>query len=194
MDLSNDYPDHHKFEVTLFKSDRTAIESLSYSLKQQHVLSEVPTTLLLAGTKHRQNIIIQNQPSVIHLKPTAKDRQRQFILKYSLWQVVFHNGHNHNCDRTLTFLVKEFLSEVVILVATKRQLGRAEGKGITAYTIQLHCSRLKVNRNFQLPQFSCQRWPFPSSGILTPTSESVASTCTNLICFTAMIVDDKHCF
>lgn len=35
LDLSNDYPDHHKLEVILFKSDRTAIASLSDSLKQQ---------------------------------------------------------------------------------------------------------------------------------------------------------------
>lgn len=56
LDFSNDYPDYHKLEVILFKYDKTAIASLSDSLKQ--VLSEAPTSLLLANTKHRENIII----------------------------------------------------------------------------------------------------------------------------------------
>lgn len=58
LDFSNYYPDYHKLEVILFKYDKTAIASLSDSLKQQQVLSEAPTSLLLANTKHRENTII----------------------------------------------------------------------------------------------------------------------------------------
>lgn len=142
--LSNDYLIQHKFEVLFFKSDRTA---------------------LVVQAEHNNT----KSSSVSHLKPTGKDRQRQFISKYGLWQVVFHNGLDHNCDRTLTFLVKEFQFEVVIFGSIERQLGRVEGKGITAYAVQAHCNRLKINRNFDLPQFSCQRWLFPSPCILSST-------------------------
>lgn len=61
-----------------------------------------------------------------------------------MWQVVVHNGLDHNCDRTVTFLVKELLCEVVILGSMERQLERAEGNEVTAYTAQVHCSRLKL--------------------------------------------------
>jgi len=89
------------------------------------------------------------------------------------------------------FLVKEFLSEVVILATTERQLGRAEGKGITAYTVQVHCSRLKVNKNFDLPQLSQQGWLLDMKPL---TQDSLARNFTTLICFTAMTVDDKQHF
>lgn len=81
LDFTNDYPDDHKLEVILFKSDKAAIASLSDSLKKQKVLLEASTRLLLTNTKHRENIIIIKSSSVTHLKPTAKDKQRKFILK-----------------------------------------------------------------------------------------------------------------
>lgn len=155
--------DHHKFQVVLFKSDRMAIASLSDSLKQQQVLSEVPSRLLLASTKHRQNIIIQNH----HLSPIwnllQKTGRDNLSRNMGCGELYFIMDFCRNCDRTLTFLVKEFLSEAVILGSTGRQLGRAEEKGVTAYTVQVH-RRLKVNRNSDLPELL-----FHSPCILFPT-------------------------
>lgn len=121
LDLSNDYyPDHHKLEVILFKSDRTAIASLSDSLKQQQVPSEVSASLLLASTKHRQNIIIQNH----HLSPIRNLLQKAGR-DNSSWNMGCYKSYFIMDLITITtqlllFSVKEFLSEVIILGPTGR--------------------------------------------------------------------------
>lgn len=138
LNPSNDYPNHHKFEVLLFKSDRKALAPLSDSLKQQQVLSEVSITLLLASTKHRQNIIIQNDHLPPIWNPLQKTRQRQFLSKHGLWQVVFHNGFDHNCDRTLTFFrqgVPVWSSNFRIYRKTARK-GREERHNSIRCTLQ----------------------------------------------------------
>ena len=84
LDLSNDYPGHHKFEVILFKSHRPAMASLSNSLKQYQALSDMPTSLLLASTKHVQNIIIQI--IIHHLFETYCKRQAETIY-LKIWAV-----------------------------------------------------------------------------------------------------------
>jgi len=96
-------------EVILFKSDRTATVSFYDSLKQYQALSEVPAILLLANTKHRQNIIIQK--SLCHPFETHCKRQARFLLKFRLMRDMLHNGVDQNSERTLTFSVKEFLIE-----------------------------------------------------------------------------------
>ncbi|EOB07254.1 hypothetical protein Anapl_14917 [Anas platyrhynchos] len=171
LDLSNDYyPDHHKLEVILFKSDRTAIASLSDSLKQQQVPSEPANYFLQyqllslsikSGMHLKEVFILQcggSGAQILHityftLKKSSNSRQ----LDIHITQPVLQRQPGNN-SRVLLWLLKALLcSESTIHESTTGKTMASVEPTLLQWTILKkipHLQHLRIPNSSGLSQTS----------------------------------------